>query len=212
MVEQDSQVLGVTPDYAGTSRVAPKSMIYWVDPGLMTILSAKIDGERAPEVLRGIDRLWRQAGHEAPAEVAFFDDNVRKAYRDVTILGALIGACAAIAVALAGAGLFALAAYTTERRTKEFGVRKAMGADALDIGRLLLWQLSKPVLAAAVIAAPLGWLAARWWLQGFAERVSLGPATFLAVTLTVVLIAWITVLTHTWRVARTRPVAALRYE
>ena len=115
-------------------------------------------------------------------------------------------------MALAGAGLFALAAYTTERRTKEFGVRKAMGADALDIGRLLLWQLSKPVLAAAVIAAPLGWLAARWWLQGFAERVSLGPATFLAVTLTVVLIAWITVLTHTWRVARTRPVAALRYE
>jgi putative ABC transport system permease protein len=212
MVELDSEVLGVTPDYAGTSREGPKPMIYWADPTLMTTLSAKIDGRRAPQVLRGIDRLWRQAGHEAPAEVRFFDDYVREAYRDVTILGAMIGACAAIAVGLAGAGLFALAAYTTERRTKEFGVRKAMGADALDIARLLLWQLSKPVLAAGVIAAPLGYLAARWWLQGFAERVTLGPATFLAVALTIVLIAWITVLTHTWRVARTRPVAALRYE
>ncbi len=212
MVELASEVLGVTPDYAGTSREGSKPMIYWVDPSLMTTLSAKIDGRRATDVLRGIDRLWRQAGHEAPAEVRFFDDYVREAYRDVLMLGAVVSACAGIAVALAGVGLFALAAYTTERRTKEFGVRKAMGADAFNIARLLLWQFSHPVLLAAAVALPTGFLVMRWWLQGFADRVALTPLSFIAVTLAVLVIAWATVLAHTWRVARERPVNALRYE
>jgi len=207
-----SEVLGVVPDYAGTSRVSMKPMIYWVDPDLEATLSVRIDGAAIPSTMRAINALWRRDGHFAAPDAKFLDAKVERAFRDLRILDEIAALSAAVALVLAATGLFGLASYASERRTKEFGVRKAMGADALDIAGLLLWQLSQPVLAAAAIGAPLGYLAARWWLQGFAERVSLGPATFFAVTLTVIVIAWITVITHTWRVARTRPVAALRYE
>ena len=67
-------------------------------------------------------------------------------------------------------------------------------------------------MAATAIAVPLGYLLMRAWLRGFAQPVSLTPISFIAIALVAVLIAWVTVLAHTWRVARTRPVAALRYE
>jgi len=189
-----------------------KPMIYWVDPELEATLSVRIDARAIPATLRAINGLWHREGHFIAPDAQFLDAKVERAFRDLRVLQQIATLSAGVALVLACIGLFGLASYASERRTKEFGVRKAMGADALDIARLLLWQLSKPVLAAAAIAAPLGFLAVRWWLQGFAERVAVGPATFLGVTLTVVLIAWLTVLIHTWRVARTRPVAALRYE
>jgi putative ABC transport system permease protein len=207
-----SQVLGVTPDYAGTSREAVKPMIFWVEPGLNLTLSLDVARGYEPQVAAAIDRLWKQAGRAHALDIRLLDQEVRIAYGDVLATGRVVSGCAVIALALAATGLFALAAYTTERRTKEFGVRKAMGASATDIARLLLWDFSKPVLIAAIVAAPVGWFAMRWWLQGFADRVALTPESFIAVTVVAVAIAWATVLAHTLRVARTRPVNALRYE
>ena len=115
-------------------------------------------------------------------------------------------------ICIACLGLFALAAFTTERRTKEIGVRKAMGAGASDVVRLLLWQFTKPVLWANLIAWPLAFWAMDHWLHGFAYRVDLPPWLFLAASALAVLIAWATVSTHAWLVARGKPSAALRYE
>jgi len=210
--DQSSQVLGVVPDYPGLSREAVKPVIYWVDPGLMELLSIRVSTPAAPSVLHALGPLWRSSGHFSPAPARPLDDAVREAYADVLTLGEVVAVCAGLAVALACTGLFALASYTTEQRTKEFGVRKAMGATAADIARLLLWQFSKPVLAAILIAVPLGCLLMRAWLRGFGDRVALTPLSFIAIAAVAVLIAWATVLAHTWRVARTRPVAALRYE
>jgi putative ABC transport system permease protein len=209
---QNAEVLGVVPDYGGTSRSAVKPMIYWVDPQLMATLSVKVSGSAAPGLLADVNRIWRAAGHFRAADTQFFDEKVRKAYRDVLVLGEVVAACAGLALALACIGLFGLASYTTERRTKEFGIRKAMGAGTADIAALLIWQFSKPVLLACAIAAPAGYVAMHWWLQGFADRVALTPASFVAVFAVTLIIAWATVLTHAWRVACTRPVTALRYE
>jgi putative ABC transport system permease protein len=209
---EPAQVLGVVPDYAGSSRLAPRATIYWPDPELMATLSIKLSGQAAPGVLQAVNRLWRQAGHFSVPDAEFLDAKVRKAYRDVTLLGDVTAACAALALALACSGLFALAAFTTEQRTKEIGVRKAMGAGVADIARLLLWQFSQPVVIASLIAWPAGWALMRWWLAGFADRVDLAPWSFAAVTAVAVLIAWATVLAQTLRAARTRPVEALRYE
>ncbi len=126
--------------------------------------------------------------------------------------GIAISICAGLAIFIACLGLFALAAFTTERRTKEIGVRKAMGAETGDIVRLLLWQFTQPVLWANLIAWPVAWWAMDHWLQGFAYRVDLPPWLFLAATAAAVVIAWATVSTHAWLVARARPVTALRYE
>jgi putative ABC transport system permease protein len=115
-------------------------------------------------------------------------------------------------VSIACLGLFALSAYTAERRTKEIGIRKAMGATSADILRLLLWQFTQPVLLANVLALPVAWLVMNNWLKGFAYHVSMAPWTFVAAAGVAVLIAWGTVFAHALRVSRARPVGALRYE
>ncbi len=91
-------------------------------------------------------------------------------------------------------------------------MRKAMGAGTMDVMRLLLWRFTLPVLWASLIAWPLSWWAMQRWLNGFAYRVDLPPWLFLASTAAALVIAWATVSTHAWLVARARPVTALRYE
>ena len=76
-------------------------------------------------------------------------------------------------------GLFGLAAFTAERRTKEIGIRKVLGARTRDIVRLLAWQFSKPVILANLIAWPIAWWVMRDWLNGFDERIDFGPCPFL---------------------------------
>ena len=119
---------------------------------------------------------------------------------------------AGIAVLLACLGLVGLSASTTDRRTKEIGIRKAMGASTGAIVRLLIWQFTQPVLWGAVMAAPLSaWLMHRW-LEGFAYHVALSPWPFLAAAALAVGIAVLTVSAHSYAVARAKPIAALRYE
>jgi putative ABC transport system permease protein len=109
-------------------------------------------------------------------------------------------------------GLYGLAAFTAERRTKEIGIRKVLGARVIDIVRLLAWQFSKPVVIANFIAWPVGWWAMREWLNGFDQRIALTPGPFVVAGLLALAIALATVAGHALRVARTNPVHALRYE
>ena len=172
----------------------------------------KLDGRTVPETLRAIDRIWKQTGQTGPANYLFEDQGVQSLYKDVVTQEIALSICAGLAILIACLGLFALAAFTTERRTKEIGVRKAMGASTFDVVRLLLWQFTKPVLWANLIAWPLAFWVMDLWLHGFAYRVDLPPWLFIAASVLAVLIAWITVSTHAWMVARAKPATALRYE
>ena len=109
-------------------------------------------------------------------------------------------------------GLFGLAAFTAERRTKEIGIRKVLGARVRDIVQLLVWQFSKPVIVANLIAWPAAWWVMRQWLNGFDSRISLGPTPFLLAGGLALAIAVATVAGHAVRVARSNPINALRYE
>ena len=117
-----------------------------------------------------------------------------------------------VAAVLASLGLFGLAASIAEGRTREIGIRKALGADTSDIIRLLLWQFSRPVLWANLIAWPVAAWAMQHWLQGFAYHVTLALWLFPAAGGLALAIALLTVCTHSILVARAQPVAALRYE
>ena len=119
---------------------------------------------------------------------------------------------ALLAVVIGCLGLFGLAAFTAERRTKEIGIRKVLGAQTQDIVRLLVWQFSHPVLIANLIAWPVAWWVMRDWLNGFDTRIALTPVPFLEAGLLALLIAIATIAAHAWRVARTNPIHALRYE
>ena len=109
-------------------------------------------------------------------------------------------------------GLFGLAADAAERRTKEIGVRKAMGASSRNIVVLLLKSFTRPVLWANLIAWPVSWWAMDRWLSGFAYRITLAPWIFLAASAAALAIATLTVAAHAVRVARAKPIGALRYE
>ncbi|MEO8314343.1 MAG: FtsX-like permease family protein [Pseudomonadota bacterium] len=122
------------------------------------------------------------------------------------------GFFAVLAGLLACLGMLGLSALMAERRTREIGIRKALGAQTVDIARMLLWQFSLPVLWAILIAWPLaGWLMSRW-LAGFAYHISMPPWLFGGAALLALCIALLTVSAHVLRIARSRPVHALRHE
>jgi putative ABC transport system permease protein len=208
-----SLVIGVVRDFTlGSIRTAIKPTVYLVDPAMAGQLMAKLDGRALPETLAAIDELGRKTGADRHVNVTFETETVRSFYQDVITQGLVIAVCAGLAIFIACIGLFALAAFTTERRTKEIGVRKAMGASTLDVVRLLLWQFVQPVLWANLIAWPAAWWVMNRWLQGFAYRVELPVWLFAAAMALAAVIALVTVSYQSFMVARAKPVSALRYE
>jgi putative ABC transport system permease protein len=208
-----SQVIGIVPDFTlGSVRQPIQPMLYFVEPGRERFILMKLDGRTIPETLAEIDRIWKRTGHDNPAGYRFESQQVQDLYRDIITQGAALAICAGLAILIACVGLFALAAFTTERRTKEIGVRKAMGADTSDVVRLLVWQFTRPVLWANLIAWPVAFWAMDQWLHGFAYRVGLPVWLFLAASALAVAIAWATVGAQAFLAARSRPVSALRYE
>jgi putative ABC transport system permease protein len=196
----------------GSIRQAINPTIFFVDPTNLLALNVRIDRSAVPETLQGIDRLWKTLGDQRPIRREFLDQSIENLYRDIRRQTTLFGSFAAIALFIACLGLFGLSASTAERRTKEIGIRKAMGAATADIARLLLWQYAKPVLWANLIAWPVAALLMRRWLQGFAYRIDLEPWLFLVSTALALGIALLTVSAHSILVARAKPVEALRYE
>jgi putative ABC transport system permease protein len=159
-----------------------------------------------------VETLWKQLVPTIPYRARFVEDIVRNAYKRDEKSAQLFGAFAVLAVVIGCLGLFGLAAFTAERRTKEIGIRKVLGARTRDIVRLLVWQFSRPVLIANLIAWPIAWWVMRGWLNQFDMRISLGPIPFVIAGGLALAIAIATISTHAWRVARTNPVYALRYE
>jgi putative ABC transport system permease protein len=117
-----------------------------------------------------------------------------------------------IAVFLACLGLFGLSIYTAQRRTREIGIRKVMGAGTGDIMRLLLWAFSKPVFWGSLIAWPVAAFVMSRWLEGFIYRVDFGWWLLPVASLLALAIALATVSVHTYLVARAKPAGALRYQ
>jgi putative ABC transport system permease protein len=119
---------------------------------------------------------------------------------------------ALVALFIACLGLFGLSAFTAERRTKEIGIRKALGAGRGEMVRMLLWQFTRPVLWANLLAWPAGYFVMSRWLHSFAYRIDLAVWMFVVAGGVAISIAWLTVSLHAFAVARARPVEALRYE
>ena len=167
----------------------------------------------APGTMRDeIEQVWRRLIPDVPFKASFADDLVRQQYDRETARGQLFAAFAILAVVIGCLGLFGLAVFTAARRTKEIGIRKVLGARTLDIVRLLVWQFSRPVLIANLIAWPVAWWLMRDWLNRFDTRIALGPTPFAFAGALTLGIALATVAGHAIRVARTNPINALRYE
>jgi putative ABC transport system permease protein len=207
-----STVIGVVRDFQFRSIRAPvESQIYYIDPAFFSTVSVKLDGARVPETLAALDSLARRRGQRPPDRV-FLDEYMQRQYVDVTRQAATFASFAGLTLFIACIGLLGLATFNAERRTKEVGIRKSMGAGPAQILRLLTWEFARPVLIANLIAWPIAWFAMQRWLESFAYRIDLAPWMFLASGAAALAIAVITVSTQSLLVSRSKPVTALRYE
>jgi putative ABC transport system permease protein len=128
-----------------------------------------------PKTVRDrIEAVWQRVIPQVPFGADFVDDLLREQYEQEEARGQLFAAFAFLSVVVGCLGLFGLASFTAERRTKEIGIRKVLGARTRDIVQLLVWQFSRPVLIANLIAWPVAWWLMRDWLNRFDVRIDLG--------------------------------------
>jgi len=211
-INTDIRVVGVVGD-AQFRSVRDQVQPLWYNkvlngPGWMII---RYNGD--PVAVRAaVEQKWKQLAPDVPFEAKFSEEIVGQQYKAEDARAKIFAAFSLLAVIIGCLGLFGLASFTAERRTKEIGIRKVLGARTRDIVRLLVWQFSQPVLIANLIAWPVAWWLMRDWLNGFDQRIALGPTPFLISGAIALGIAIATVVGHSVRVARANPIHALRYE
>jgi len=163
-------------------------------------------------VRAALERQWKQFTNEVPFSAKFSEDIMGEMYKKEDARAKIFAAFSILAVVIGCLGLFGLAAFTAERRTKEIGIRKVLGARTRDIVRLLVWQFSQPIIIANIIAWPVAWWLMRDWLNTFDQRIPLTPIPFVIAGAIALGIAIATVVGHAIKVARANPIHALRYE
>jgi len=176
-------------------------------------LLAKIGAHaNIPTIVETIRKIYRRYDQQSDFDFSFADDAFDKQYKAEDRLAGLLGAFMLITIVIACLGLFALATFSAERRVREIGIRKVLGASVASIGALLSKDFLRPVLLAVLIACPLSWSIMNRWLQDFAYRTTLSWWAFAAAGAGLLGIALITVLTRSMRAGRANPVDNLRTE
>ena len=212
-VNTPATIVGVVGDtrFRGLREPMEPTAYVHQDSG-MGFLAVRFADHDPVALMARVGAAWKRVVPTVPFQAQFADDAAAELYRADQAMGTMVAGFALLAVLIGCLGLFGLAAFTAERRTKEIGVRKVLGARTRDIVRLLVWQFSKPVLIANVIAWPLAYWAMRRWLNGFDDRIALTPVPFVLAGGVALLIAVLTVAGHALRIARATPIHALRYE
>ncbi|MFO7258045.1 MAG: ABC transporter permease [Bacteroidota bacterium] len=164
------------------------------------------------ELVSQIESLWKSYAPNEPFEYFFLDENFDELFRAEQRLGSIFTILSALAIFVAGLGLFALASFTGEQRTREIGIRKVMGATVSGLVYLLSREFTVLVLMAFIPGAILGWWVVNEWLASFAYRTTISPWIFILSGVASIVIAWLTVGFQALKAASTNPANALRYE
>ncbi|MCZ6756995.1 MAG: ABC transporter permease [Bacteroidetes bacterium] len=206
------EVVGVIRDYNFlTLRDEMHPLALFIEPS-WTVLLVKISPQNIPNTLRLLESSWDGINTGSPFSYTFLDDDYAAFYQTERRLGQIFGGAALLAVLIACLGLFGLASFTAEQRTKEIGIRKVMGANVPGLIAMLNKDFTILVLIGFAIAVPLAWWTMTTWLEGFAFRIDLAWWIFAIAGGLALVIAWISVSFQSLRVATTNPVNALRYE
>ncbi len=209
---QKGTIIGILKDFHGSSLhnpVAPVAM----HPAEGHFVFVKYRPGNVSEILSFLKTKWDKfVGTHIPFRYEFIDENVENWYRTEQRIGKIFRYFTILTLFIACLGLFGLASFMAERRTKEIGIRKVLGARASGIALLLTKEFAKWVVAANVIAWPAAYFASKQWLQGFAYRIDLGWEIFVFSALVALVIAVGTVSYQALKAATSNPVRALRYE
>lgn len=172
----------------------------------------KIQMANADQTIDHLKSTWEKFAPGQPFDFRFMNDEFDAQYEEEQKVGQIFSIFAILAIAIACLGLFGLAAFTAEQKTKEIGIRKTLGASVSSIVNLLSKNFIKLVLISFVVAIPVSYFAMEYWLGDFAYRTTLKPVTFVLSGLAAIAIAWITISFQSWKAARSNPVKSLRTE
>jgi putative ABC transport system permease protein len=176
------------------------------------IMSVKIKGKNINQALDFIKSTWKSTLPDLPFEYQFLDDHFNEVYQVDDQVSKIVGILAGLIIIISCLGLFGLASYSAEKRIKEIGVRKVLGASVQNITFLLSGNFIKLVLIANLIAWPIAWFAMHKWLQDFAYRISIQWWIFVLAGIISILIAFFTVSFQSIKAAIANPVKSLRSE
>jgi putative ABC transport system permease protein len=172
----------------------------------------KTTGKDAPKAIAAAQKVWKDYASEFPFEYSFLDDDFNRMYKDDQRTGTLFNVFAVAAILISCLGLFGLATYTAQVKTKEIGIRKVLGASVASLIRLLSKEFIVLILTAFVIATPLAWYFMSRWLQDFAYRININWWIFLVTGVLAIIIALLTVGFQAIKAAIANPVKSLRTE
>ena len=215
-IEEAYTIVGVIKDFHFQSlhrNIEPLFLVnHAVNQGVNALFSVRIKPNSIQSTIPQIEQLWKQYLPEQPFRYTFLDNDLAKLYEAEQTSKKVFGLFTMLAIFIACMGLLGLAAYITQRRTKEIGIRKIIGASSLQIVGLLSKDFLKLVLVALVIATPIAWYGMSKWLQNFAFSISMSWWMFALAGLLAVGIAFITVSFQSIKAALANPVKSLRNE
>ncbi len=209
------RVIGVVKDFHLRSlhyEIEPLVLLISPEPYYLDNLAIRLDGKNFSQTMTALEQKWRELAPNRPFEYSFLDQAFDKLYRKEQKLALVFQYFSAIAIFVGCLGLFGLASFIAEQKTKEIGIRKVLGASVAGIIGLLSKDFVKLILVASVIASPISYFAMHHWLQGFAYRIDIGLATFFFAGALALAIALFTVCFQAIKAALANPVEALRYE
>jgi len=206
-------IIGIVKDYhfrSLHSEIEPLLLVN--DPSLYRYILIKLDSGDIPSALANIDNTWKTFFPDTPFEYHFLDEAYDNLYRTEQRMGTLFNYFTGLAIFISCLGLFGLASFMAEKRTKEIGIRKILGASVSGVVILLNREFIKWILIANIIASPVAYYAMSKWLQGFAYRINMEVWIFALAALAALAIAVVTVSYQSVRAATANPADSLRYE
>jgi putative ABC transport system permease protein len=213
---REGTIIGVVKDFNFRSlhqrveplalRFAPKS------EGALGRLALRIKSDNIHATIAALEKQWNQLSPQRPFLYSFLDDSFNRQYQADLHFGRLFSVFSGLAIFIACLGLFGLASFTAQQRTKEIGIRKVLGASAFSIVTLLSKDFIKLIMFAILIATPVCWYVMNQWLDDFAYRITINPAIFIVAGLLAVIIALLTVSWQAFRASRVNPVSCLKNE
>ena len=210
---REGVIVGVVEDFHMNSFYSPiEPVIIRLSPENTWMMFVRIAAGETTEALAALERVYKKFNPEYPFSYRFMDQEYEEMYRSEIVIGTLANYFAILAILIACLGLFGLASFTAERRTKEIGIRKVLGASVTNVVLLLSRDFIVLVLFAFVVAAPISYFVMTDWLSEFTFHIDLGYGILALAGVASVLIAWLTVGYQSIRAATANPVHALRSE
>jgi putative ABC transport system permease protein len=209
----EGEVIGVVEDfhYQGLQTVIEPLAIVW-RPAMFDHIILNVETLNLAAALASVQESWNRLYPAHPCDYYFLDASFNRQYLSEERLGRMLSVFTALGIVIACLGLFGLASFTVEQRTKEIGIRKVLGASGAEIMALLIKEFAQWVLLANLIAWPLTYVAMNRWIQNFAYRAPLGVGVFLAAAGAALAVALITISYQAAQAASADPVGALKYE